>query len=66
MDSNNQPPQQLSFDQWFAACTERWDMTMGDDTTDYPWLAWREWYEEGLTVEQAVRRANNHVYGWPE
>jgi len=28
-----------------------------------PGLEWHEWYEAGLTVEQAVERANRRVYG---
>jgi len=52
------------FEQWFADCAESWDMTIGEDADNYPWLAWREWYDSGLTVEEAVGRANEQVFGW--
>jgi hypothetical protein len=41
-------------------------MTSGDEVADYPGLEWQAWYEEGLTVEAAVSRANNRVYGSAE
>lgn len=53
----------LSFDQWLAACSEWWDLTRGDETYDYPEFEWRTWYEQGLTVEAAVERANKQLYG---
>ena len=52
-----------SFDQWLAECSAFWDMTRGDEVEDFPGLDWHEWYEQGLTVEEAVERANRRVYG---
>ncbi len=52
-----------TFDQWLADCSEWWDMTRGEEAYDYPWLPWRSWYEEGLTVEQAVDQANVRTFG---
>ena len=52
-----------SFDEWLADCSEWWDMTRGEEAYDYPWLPWRSWYEEGLSVEAAVGRANASVFG---
>jgi hypothetical protein len=52
-----------SFDQWLAACSDWWDMTVGEEVEDHPGLEWLEWYEEGLTVEEAVERANARVFG---
>ena len=55
-----------TFDEWLADCSEWWEMTSGDEVADYPGLEWQAWYEEGLTVEAAVSRANNRVYGSAE
>lgn len=52
-----------SFDEWLADCSEWWDMTRGEEACDYSWLPWRSWYEEGLSVEEAVGRANTSVFG---
>jgi hypothetical protein len=54
-----------SFDEWLADCSTWWDMTMGEEAHDYPWLEWQDWYREGLTVEDAVRRAHARVFGGP-
>ena len=54
-----------SFEEWLSECSTWWDMTMGDEAYEYPWLEWRAWYEEGLTVEAAVKRANRRLYGGP-
>ena len=54
-----------SFDEWLADCSTWWDMTRGEEAYDYPWLEWQAWYREGLTVEQAVRRADARVFGGP-
>jgi hypothetical protein len=51
------------FDSWLYACSQWWDMTCGDEVEDFPGLEWREWYRQGLTVEEAVGRANRQVYG---
>jgi hypothetical protein len=51
------------FDQWLAECSAFWDMTRGDEVEDFPGLEWNEWYDAGLTVEEAVERANRRVYG---
>ena len=36
-----------------------------EDAYDYPAYDWRGWYDEGLTVEQAVDRANVLLFGRP-
>ena len=38
-------------------------MTRGEEAYDYPWLPWRAWYDEGLTVEDAVDQANVRTFG---
>ena len=54
-----------TFDEWLADCSNWWDMTKGEEAYDYPWLPWLGWYQEGLSVEQAVRRADAQVFGGP-
>jgi hypothetical protein len=54
---------QRTFEKWFADCSSWWDMTRGEEAYDHPDLEWRRWYEEGLTVEEAVRRAERRVFG---
>ncbi|OGF13325.1 MAG: hypothetical protein A2W00_02720 [Candidatus Eisenbacteria bacterium RBG_16_71_46] len=52
-----------TFDQWLADCSTWWDLIRGDEVFDFPELEWRAWYEEGLTVEAAVKRAEGRIYG---
>ena len=52
-----------SFTTWFSECSTWFDMTWGDEVEDHPGLPWRQWYDEGLTVEQAVQRAIKQAYG---
>ena len=52
-----------SFDQWLADCSALWDLLRGELAEDYPELPWREWYDSGLTVEAAVERADQRLFG---
>lgn len=61
--SGNLTREHCDFDPWLYACSQWWDMTRGDEVEDFPGLEWHEWYEQGLTVEAAVERANRRVYG---
>jgi hypothetical protein len=55
--------QDRTYEQWLADCSAWWDMTHGEEAHDYPWLEWRQWYEQGLTVEAAVRLAHKSIFG---
>jgi hypothetical protein len=54
-----------ALEEWLAECSTWWEITTGDEVADFPGLEWEQWYEEGLTVEEAVQRASHRVYGGP-
>jgi hypothetical protein len=54
-----------SFDGWMSECCLRWMSRNDEDAYDYPAWDWRGWYDEGLSVEQAVDRANVLLFGRP-
>ena len=54
-----------SFDEWLADCSSWCDLIRGEEAYEHPGLDWEAWYAQGLTVEQAVRRADACVFGGP-
>lgn len=56
----------VSYDAWFSECADWWQGHGGEDPLDWSYLDWVRWYQEGLSVERAIARANSIVYGWPE
>lgn len=54
-----------SFEGWMNDCGLRWMSRNDEDVYDYSAYDWRGWYDEGLTVEKAVDRANVLLFGRP-
>ena len=63
MDQRQLTNSQLSYRDWFMACSNWWDQAGWEEAYDYPWLPWEQWYAAGLTVDAAVRLAHRETFG---
>ena len=52
-----------SFERWLTECSWWWMSHNDEDPYEYPAYDWRGWYDEGLTVEQAIVKANMLLFG---
>ena len=55
-----------SYEAWLNECGWWWMSHNDEDPYDYPAWDWRGWYDAGLSVEQAIVRANMTLCGRPQ
>jgi hypothetical protein len=54
-----------SFTAWMLECGRWWLSRNEEDAYEWPAYPWREWYDEGLSVAQAIEQANIRLFGRP-
>lgn len=63
MDYEDHTRHDVDFTGWMIECS-RWWMTRNDeDAYEWPAYPWRDWYDEGLSVKQAIEQANLRLFG---
>ena len=54
-----------SFNQWMTECSYWWMSRNDEDAYEWPAYPWRRWYDQGLSVAQAIEQANILLFGRP-
>lgn len=57
---------EVGFDKWLTECGYWWMSRNEEDPYEWPAYPWREWYDRGLTVAQAIEQANLKLFGRPQ
>ncbi len=55
----------VDFTRWRLDCSLWWKARNDEDVFDWPAYPWQAWYDEGLTVGQAIEQANIRRFGRP-
>lgn len=56
----------VDYTQWWLDCGLWWKARNDEDVADWPAYPWRQWYDDGLTVGQAIEQANILLFGRPQ
>ena len=56
----------LAFNAWQCECGLWWMSRNDEDVFQFPAYPWRRWYDEGLSVKQAIEQANTMLFGRPQ